>query len=801
MPRLATPTSPRLRALLVLLAGAIGYGVSAYPVLLLGGVLLSLGQIASLIAALAFGPVAGLVAGVLSAGRYLGWHQEFTFVVLTAEAVTVGILSRRTRPLIADALFWLALGVPAMLINYALLRSMAAPTVTLIVLKNVIGGLFNVTIASIVLGRPITASIEGAATTRGSLVAKLNSRLAAVLAVPVLVLVVVISTISQRNAEAAAYQHLELESRRYAAAVDEYVRSHVRTVATVAAAVAADAVGPISTQQRFLEATRRSNPGFLTMMVADSAGVVRVAASGTTGGLPPVAAIPSVKDRAYFTEPMRTGRAFVSGVFRGRAFGSDLIYAVSAPIPSRGNRPAGIAEGSLSVAELRSVIGTPTDVHVTLIDDQRRVIFSTVADRWPVLSELPATIPLTGTRTGRFVTDDRRLLTVRREQLYALARTERRWIALVEGPRYDALSQAAVNGTLLFVAAITLFVALLFAVRVVNAFVARPLADLEAQAAALDWSAPAPTLGAAAHDTGPREVAVVGEALQRAAARIAESYREAQHAVAARDVALAEREMTLRDLDATVRRRTRELEVERDRAEAASRAKSAFLANMSHELRTPLNVILGQGESIVDGIYGPVTDRQAVALAEMEGQGQHLLALINEILDLARIESGKFAVELKPVLLPPLLEEVASSFRESARQRGLLLSLETPTIADPIAADALRLRQVLINLVGNALKFTPAGGRVTVTLELAEDERRPLAIRVRDTGLGIPADRVGRIFDAFEQVDNGDTRSHGGSGLGLTISRSLCDAMGMRIAVESRPGSGSTFTLYFADTA
>jgi signal transduction histidine kinase len=246
---------------------------------------------------------------------------------------------------------------------------------------------------------------------------------------------------------------------------------------------------------------------------------------------------------------------------------------------------------------------------------------------------------------------------------------------------------------------------------------------------------------------------------------------------------------------------TRELRAEKERAEASNAAKGSFLANMSHELRTPLNVILGQAETVLEELYGPVTAEQRSSLGEIERQGQHLLKLISEILDFSRIESGKVEIRMEELPLAPFLAQVVGSFERSSAEDEVALSIALPDGLGIVSADPFRLRQVLMNIIGNALKFTPRGGRVTVRATVAPDGVTPTGIEVEDTGIGIAPERLQGIFDPFEQADASTTRAFGGTGLGLTISRRLCDLMGMSIGVTSEIGRGAIFRVDFTAAA
>jgi signal transduction histidine kinase len=227
-------------------------------------------------------------------------------------------------------------------------------------------------------------------------------------------------------------------------------------------------------------------------------------------------------------------------------------------------------------------------------------------------------------------------------------------------------------------------------------------------------------------------------------------------------------------------------------AEAANRAKAAFLASMSHELRTPLQAALGFSQLVRSGLYGPVNEQQAEILGRVERSQTHLARLIDDILDFARLEAGRVRMELEHVPLRDVVVELAPLVEPQADKKRLELSLLPPPDSILVRADRHRLKQILVNLVGNAIKFTHDGG--TIRLDAVADGDCA-KIRVTDTGVGIPPDRMSAIFEPFVQVDDGHTRAHSGAGLGLAISRDLARAMGGELTAESTLGVGSTFTV------
>ncbi|MGZ8469911.1 MAG: sensor histidine kinase [Gemmatirosa sp.] len=243
----------------------------------------------------------------------------------------------------------------------------------------------------------------------------------------------------------------------------------------------------------------------------------------------------------------------------------------------------------------------------------------------------------------------------------------------------------------------------------------------------------------------------------------------------------------------------RVLEEARGRAEAASRAKSDFLATMSHELRTPLNAILGYADLLAMGLPGAVSDGQGRYFTRIEASGRHLLALIDDVLDVSKIEAGELTVDRRPSELVDVVEAALTLVRPQADAKGVALAAPAPEACAALryVGDPDRVRQVLVNLLSNAVKFTPEGGRVDVTCGVEGDGAAPqIAVAVRDTGIGIPAEQHARIFEPFVQVNGGLSRRVGGTGLGLAISRQLVHLMGGEITVESAPGAGSTFTLW-----
>ena len=292
------------------------------------------------------------------------------------------------------------------------------------------------------------------------------------------------------------------------------------------------------------------------------------------------------------------------------------------------------------------------------------------------------------------------------------------------------------------------------------------------------------------------------------------------------DVRLKESENRYREkLENLVRQRTAELEaanegllslnreLERQRtvaeharseAEAANRAKSEFLSGMSHELRTPLTAVIGFGEVLRDQHFGPLGEKQMEYVGNIIDSGRHLLEIINDILDLAKVESGSESLDQRRFSLNGFLTSCLSLVGERARRNGIGLNLEMADDA-MIEADPRKLKQVMINLLGNALKFTPEGGAITVIVEVRRDAvifmepsagaAREVVIMVRDNGIGIRPVDIPHLFEKFTQFENSLSRKHEGTGLGLALVKRLVELHGGTIRVQSKVGFGSTFSV------
>lgn len=247
----------------------------------------------------------------------------------------------------------------------------------------------------------------------------------------------------------------------------------------------------------------------------------------------------------------------------------------------------------------------------------------------------------------------------------------------------------------------------------------------------------------------------------------------------------------LKRMEEQLRDRNRQLEEQNRLVQAADRAKSRFLANMSHELRSPLNSIIGFAELLHDGKLGPVSDPHKEYLGDILQSAQHLLHLVNEVLDLAKVESGKIEFRLEPVELQKLVGEVVQALQAIALKRNIPMEMDVASDIGLVVVDATRVKQILHNYCSNALKFTSEGGRVVVRARLEPPDH--FRLEVENTGIGIRPEDTGRLFGEFQQLDDSAAKRHEGVGLGLALTKGIVEAQGGRVGVSSIPGDGNTF--------
>jgi signal transduction histidine kinase/CheY-like chemotaxis protein len=544
---------------------------------------------------------------------------------------------------------------------------------------------------------------------------------------------------------------------------------------------------------RLLAAVRQEYPGFLTLLVADEQGEIIATAAGegagSVGGN-----LAGVADRPYFRQAVATRQPYVSNVFLGRGLGHDLIVAISAPVVDPAGRVRLVVEGSLNLRKMTDAIGgTPAtrDRDLVVTDSANQIVCSTGSLALPALTSF-------ADHGLFFAAHSSAEPTFLHDQAYVGWRhpvrqlashadvTNHHWSVYLQEPIWRSQRPvAAFDLTLLIVAALALAAALLMA-RGTTAVATRPLEGLVESARALAQVSPA----AQPPDPlpAPTEILQLSRSVHTATLRLSENNAELEQ---------TNRELRelARTLDQRVQERTAELEEARAMAESANRAKSEFLASMSHELRTPLSVILGNASLLGDGLLGQINLRQADSVKGIDESGQHLLSLINDILDLSKIEAGMLELDYADVDATEICEAALRMIAGEAAKKKLTVETDYMGVAEvSFVADARRTKQIVVNLLTNAVKFTPANGRISLRAT-ADLTRGAIDFSVADNGIGIALDRQRKLFRPFVQIDSRLAREYAGTGLGLALVKQLTDLHGGSVSLVSAPEQGSTFTV------
>ena len=738
--------------------------------------------------ALILGPWYGLLASTIGAASTL-FQRPVAFAILNIEALIIGLAARRgVSPKLAGLGFWTVFALSIGL-NPTFFAAQQQQAVWPYAFQQLLNGMLAVVIADAIA---LMIAMRQSIGPRLALRQFAFRAFSLVAIIPVLLLSVVTGYLYADRQQGEAGTRLTAIASSMRDRIDDAVVVHAHIVETLAATLAA--IGDdAAARAEVVRLYTKAHPTVDHVTVVDTRGMVLESTSGASPDSPLMTR--GVGDRAYFQQAM-TGRTAISDLVISRANGpATAAVPVCAPVRQDG-RISAVACAMLRLDSLEEVVrasSSPGTV-VTIVDRHGRVIRATAeSDRspltnlanHPIMREAAAAHSATYT----YVLPGRRA--PQGSQLTAAVSVPRTgWQVFVEEPLLTVRLQTTRYYALMLLLVGLALGGAIAGSRWFSAAVAHPLESLVTIVQNVSVRpADTPIVSTSSPLAGVETLIDDVHSMQR---RLRDSYDDLQNALAQREDLNAELQTLTADLDLKVRERTAELAAAKQVAEDASRAKSEFLANMSHEIRTPMNGVIGMTEL---ALTTSLTDVQRDYLQTVRSSAESLLVVINDVLDFSKIEAGKLHIDSVDYSLRQTIEATLKPLALQAQKKGLEVLIDVqPTVPDAIVGDPSRLRQVLVNLIGNAIKFTESGEVVvTVIQEEGPDGKARLLFTVADSGIGIPADKQGIIFQAFTQADGSATRRHGGTGLGLTISAQLVTLMGGAISVESTPGRGSTF--------
>jgi signal transduction histidine kinase/CheY-like chemotaxis protein/HPt (histidine-containing phosphotransfer) domain-containing protein len=751
---------------------------------------LLLGRIVTLPVAILYGPWFGALAALIHAIAGRGTYAV-GIRILPIEAIIVGFFARRGRsPMLGGLLVWTAITATLIAVPQLYGVGYLRDTILPVALQLVVSGLVAVAIADVLANFAVKLRLaESDPRPTQRLRGEAFHAFVLAATVPVLVLASVDGQISSAKQETDGGARLQEAVTALNQRVGAYVSDHQHAIQALAASLSSlPATGP--RRQKLLDQYHLVYPGFITLFAADHLGIVHEIIPPRDSESPPIS------DREYFINALQTARPAISDVIMGRLSYVPIV-TIAVPMLDDAGAVTGVAGGSLDLSKFEQFAAdfrALPNARITVVDQHARVIYTNapftplqnIAQDELVVSSAAQSGPNGVYRYARKVenaTDSVRLAS-------SATMVGTGWKVFIEQP----LAYVRLQSTGYYAFALGLML-LAFGGAVLGArgfahTVTRPLEEVVV--VVRNISAHGGLAEVKLSTDPPAEIAALLEDVKGMQGRLADSYRQLEQALIQRERLNTELRALTEDLDRKVRDRTVELVAATRVAEEANQAKSEFLANMSHEIRTPLNGIIGMTELALDTA---LSVEQREYLTMVKGSADALLSILNDILDFSKIEMRKLELEEIPFSVRDHLADLIKPLALRAEQKDLELVCHVlPDVPNIAVGDPGRLRQVIVNLVGNAIKFTERG-QILVQVEMMSRTNAGLVLHyfVSDSGMGIPADKQRAIFEPFKQADGSTTRRFGGTGLGLTISSTLVELMGGRIWVESAPLEGSTF--------
>ena len=783
--------SRRWLALSACVAVIAGF-INLVPVTFVSGSELVFGNALATATNIILGAKGAVVVSVVSSlFTYALWQHLYILIPFLLEQIAIYIgRKRNASPIVSGMVYWLFIGTPLVATQYFAFSDYLYETKQAIILKYLVNAFINIGLGYFIsfavirllkLTRPSQFSLKQVTT-------------------KTLFFVVAISGLSNAFYWITSIQQSKLELMQrellwhgelIASNVDEYLRQTINNLALLASA---HNENPTNNQiNQRLDSVASLNPGVLTMLVTDDQGqITHTFPRSFLLQLQKVSSN-SVADRDYFLNAKATREPYVSDVFQGRGFGEDVIVALSSPI-LRDGEFTGIYQASLNLNYF-TMYDDPkinTDLSFVVLDSQRRVIYATPETGYTFLQNVassPISLYQQSSESYFFENQFNEHYLASYQTLESTG-----WTVVSLAPRriYEAkIVELTAVSLLLLVVSVVVFVVVLtkLADRVISPIseVHRKLTNAKSQS---DYA----SLKLTSENTSIIEIDALFPALTSFSNTLSQTMSDLQAQTHAAEKAQSDLLLLNQNLSNIVDSQTSALKQALSESEQASKAKSDFLANMSHEIRTPMNGILG----VMQVLQRDIKDESNIRLlSKAIFSANSLLRIINDILDYSKIEAQQLSLETVDFSIAAVTESVVSDLLPIANEKSISLNV---TYADEFPVmwngDPVRVRQILMNLVSNAVKFTEKGG-ITVNVRTSHvDDKQGLILDITDTGIGMSKEATQSLYERFTQADTSITRKFGGTGLGMAITQNLVALMNGDIKVASKQGNGTKFVVF-----